>query len=387
MPSPERLQLSIKKLNELGAQKLSNVSSFCDDKNYAKKDLLLFERGMFMKGKIESVLPLITDFENGIFQKAIVVDADTVVAESQRKIALAQQIEDEIAKDIRTGFGVVRIVNDNKVICASVDERRDGHAVLLQKGGDELGQAMSGKYSTTTMPSDQAFILAKKGQCGAIYANAKELKPIIEALKRDNVAYRVVGLWFNDNGISAENEKVAAAKTAALQSEEEKKRKIEEEQKLKEAAQNTAEAQRAKKQETLRNTYGTAAKALSDELGKALTENSEVALSMFTEYSRWLSQKMNEQWEIADSRFELYDYGTAKWNDRRIDAVFVKFIVKIKNRTLGKYEERCSVSGWVADNEFSMRRDAFESSCEMAESNLTRWQRSKAFEERWIVRQ
>lgn len=96
---------------------------------------------------------------------------------------------------------------------------------------------------------------------------------------------------------------------------------------------------------------------------------------------------MIEQREIADSRFELYDYGTVKWNDRRIDAVFVKFIVKIKNRTLGKYVERCSFSGWVADNEFSMRRDAFESSYEMAESNLTRWQRSKAFEERWIVRQ
>ena len=387
MPSPERLQLSLQKLNEMGAQKISNVSAVCDDKNYSKKDLILFERGMFMRGKIESVLPLITDFENGLFQKALIVDSGTVVAESQRKIALAQQIEDEIVKGIRTGFGVVRVVNDNKVICAAVDERRDGHAALLQKSSDDLGQAMSGKYSITTMPSDQAFILAKKAQCGAIYANAKELKPILEALKRDNVTYRVIGLWFNDNDISAENEKINAAKTAALQSEEDKKRKLEEEQKLKEAAQNTAEAQRAKKQETLRNTYGAAAKALSDELGKELTDNTNIALSMFTDYARWFGQKKSEQWEIADSRYELYDYGTAKWSDRRIDAVFVKFIIKIKNRTLGKYEERCSISGWIADNEFSMRRDAFETSCDLAEINLTKWQKARAFEERWIVRQ
>lgn len=387
MPSSERLQLSIKKLNELGATKISNVSAICDEKNYQKKDLILFERSMFMRGKIDSVLPLITDFESGVFQKALLVDSDTVLAESQKKIALAQQIEDEVGKELRTGFGLIRVNNDNKVVCAAIDERRDGHSALLQKSNDDLMQALGGKYSIATMPSEQAFILAKKSQCGAIYANAKEMKLILEALKRDNISYRVISLWFQNNDISSENEKILAAKTAALQSEEEKKRLLEEEQKLKEASQSTAEAQRAKKQEALRNTYSAAAKALSDELGKSLVENSDIGLSMFSTYAGWYKQKLNELWEISDSRFELYDYGTAKWNDRRIDAVFVRYVIKIKNRTLGKYEERCSIMGWIADNEFSMRRDAFESSCDTAEANITKWQRSRAFEERWIVRQ
>ena len=89
---------------------------------------------------------------------------------------------------------------------------------------------------------------------------------------------------------------------------------------------------------------------------------------------------------MADAHYELYDYGTAKWNDRRIETVFIKYEVKLKNRVLGKYEDRCMVMGWIADNEFSMRRDAIETSCDDAEHYIGDWQKSRAFEQRWVVK-
>lgn len=394
----EHKRQALQELNKLGALKVSDPKLNCEPSTFSKYDIIILERGLFLSSPIDYALPLNEKVEKSEFTLASLLKGDDILSEIQKHETLAQLVENEVEKDLRTGFGIVRIGNDNKVICATISDHQDGHRKLLSGKTSEISDQLGGRGSILELSMEQAFISAKKNQCGIIYSSAADMKSLYSALKRESIPYKTLPIWFSLKEIEEADKAFKNEQTAALQSEEQARQKIADEAQLKEASENTAEALRKKKENQLRSTYAVTAKALSDEVGKKilddvskLTANSQENqkpnyLSMFRELSSWYQKKINEQWELADSRFEIYDYGTSRWNDRRIDTIFNKISIKIKNRTIGKYDERCVITGLVVDKEFEMYREPFESSCDNVESSLENWMKARSFEERWIVR-
>jgi hypothetical protein len=411
----------LQRINKLGATKITGDQTICDPKSISKYDLIAFERAKFLNNKIDIDLPLVSAVEKDSFKQSFVIKGSDIVAEIQKRELLAQQVEGEILKNLRVGYGAVRILNNSLVVCAALNDHHDGHLRILDDLTNDIVDELGGKTSLTEMKIDQAFIAAKRGQCGIVYANAADLNVLLSALKRENMTYHMLPIWYDINEVAQADDKVHAEGAAKLQAEQKTKDQLGEQQKLEEAKGQTADAQRAAKQKQLRNTFGTAAKALSEDEGKQITDATLTLMdcaasasgqaagaststatnsgsfkdcnaaksflkSVFPNYFDWYGSRLTDLWALADSHYELYDYGTAKWNDRRIEAVFIKYEVKLKNRVLGKYEDRCMVMGWIADNEFSMRRDAIETSCDDAESYISDWQKSRAFEQRWVVK-
>lgn len=395
----EHKRQALQELNKLGALKVSDPKLSCEPASLQKKyDIIMLERGLFLSSSIDFALLLNDKVEKGEFKLASLLKGDDIISEIQKHETLAQLVETEVEKDLRTGFGIVRIGNDNRVICAAISDHQDGHRKLLNGKTSEISDQLGGRGSILELSMEQAFISAKKNQCGIIYSSASDMKSLYPALKRESIPYKTLPIWFSLKEIEEADKAFKNEQTAALQSEEQTRQKLADEAQLKEASENTAEALRKKKENQLRSTYAVTAKALSDEVGKKilddvskLTANNQENqkpnyLSMFRDLSSWYQKRLNEQWELADSRFELYDYGTSRWNDRRIDTVFDKVTIKIKNRAIGKYDERCVIIGLVVDKEFEMYREPFESSCENVENSLENWMKARSFEERWIVR-
>ena len=411
----------LQRINKLGATKITGDQTICDPKSISKYDLIAFERAKFLNNKIDIDLPLVSAVEKDSFKQSFVIKGSDIVAEIQKRELLAQQVEGEILKNLRVGYGAVRIVNNSLVVCAALNDHHDGHLRILDDLTNDIVDELGGKTSLTEMKIDQAFIAAKRGQCGIVYANAADLNVLLSALKRESMTYHMLPIWYDMNEVTQADDKVHAEGAAKLQAEQKTKDQLGEQQKLEEAKGQTADAQRAAKQKQLRNTFGTAAKALSDDEGKQITDATLTLMdcaasasgqaagaststatnsgsfkdcnaaksflkSVFPNYFDWYGSRLTDLWALADAHYELYDYGTAKWNDRRIETVFIKYEVKLKNRVLGKYEDRCMVMGWIADNEFSMRRDAIETSCDDAEHYIGDWQKSRAFEQRWVVK-
>jgi hypothetical protein len=394
LPSVEVKRQTLQSINKLGATILSDPKILCELSSLSKYDLIMFERLAFLNNKIELDLVLIDEIEKNNFKQALTLQGSDIANELGKRQALSEKLESDVEKDLRTGFGVVRILNDSRTICGSVDRLQDGHLRLLRGKTSEFTDELNGRPTFSEILVEQAFVSSKKGQCGLIYANATDLKSTLIGLRRDGVPYRVLPIWFDTKDVDAADAEVQAEKLLISQSEEKQKQQISDELAQAEAQQNTAEAIRARMQEQLRKTYGTTAKASSDELGEWLTDNinkgavgTEAIKNAFPSYANWFADRLSKQWEVSNTKFELYDYGTASWNDRRIDAVFIKYEIKIKNRIIGKYEDRCSIIGWITDTEFAMNRDPFEVDCDKAEISLVDWERKRAFEERWIVRQ
>jgi hypothetical protein len=57
--------------------------------------------------------------------------------------------------------------------------------------------------------ADEAFVSAKRGQCGAIYANASDLKKVVDALRRDQTALRYLPIWFGPDQVASAREALA----------------------------------------------------------------------------------------------------------------------------------------------------------------------------------
>ena len=111
---------------------------------------------------------------------------------------------------------------------------------------------------------------------------------------------------------------------------------------------------------------------------KRAVENAD----LFPTYSNWLDRRFADQWETFNVSSDVADFGVVQWENRPLDAVVVKTIVHQKNRIIGRYEDKCYLFGFVADEEFSMLRDSFAVDCSDA-PDLNKWKIGERFQSRW----
>jgi hypothetical protein len=104
--------------------------------------------------------------------------------------------------------------------------------------------------------------------------------------------------------------------------------------------------------------------------------------NLFPTYSKWLDRRFADQWQTFNVSSDVADFGVVQWEQRPIDAVVVKTILHQKNRFIGRYEDKCYLFGFVADEEFSMLRESFAIDCSDA-PDVNKWKVGERFQSRW----
>ena len=97
-----------------------------------------------------------------------------------------------------------------------------------------------------------------------------------------------------------------------------------------------------------------------------------------------LKDKELEGWEIISDEMVKVDYGTARFKGRKLEAVVAEFIIYLKNRKVGSFENYCKKIHITYDLDFDMWRKELFGECSDIEKTY-QWMRRNDFESGWIV--
>lgn len=301
------------------------------------------------------------------------------------------QLEDDITKSLREGYGIVSIKNPSSVICQTVEDKNEVHMSLASRNVDWL--EVEGKTSPRVVSTsiDRAFLSAKRGECGAIYGSAESLRTLIWSLQRDKVSYSVLPLWFTQQDIDAEQKALDAKKALIAQRDEALHQKLKDDKTLDEIRKNESEKDREHREFVLREQNGPLARAFEGAVFgeiKAFAEAPEGpnigVQQKWPTFVDWYKRKLGDQWELVSVEEELEDYGMANWKNRVLEAGFVRSRFKMKNRALGENDESCFSFGYILDKEFEVARDPIVVPC-TDKKLIEQYKLGKSFSSRWLA--
>jgi hypothetical protein len=361
----------------------------CNMKSLTAYDLVIFSRGDLLKEKASDLIALLSAVDAGVLAPMISVSGEDVKAMMQGEAVLATEIEDGVAKGLKEGFGVVALSTGSSVVCEVVGDDRDAHRALLEPYRRRLGEELRMTPTFVVTSADGAFVSAKRGQCGAIYANASDLKKLIEALRRDQIAFRYLPIWFGPDQVAGAREALSGQKRREQEKEADARRQKEDEERLRRQREGDEAAARGEKQAELQKQYGAMARAfegqLATDMKDLLEHGSPQVAAKYPPVSTWLAAQLRDHWELMTFETTLMDYGVAEFNGRSLEAGFARTTIKMRNRLLGKYQEGCFVTAFVDDKEFAMAREPFSAPCETASGVMTAYRQGERFASRWLV--
>lgn len=258
---------------------------------------------------------------------------------------------------------------------------------LLKRNADVIAPTITSDWQyVDTSNTNLAFLGLQRHQCGYLLGAEGDLREIMLALRREKMKYAFAPVWWG------ENEVVQATFDVHDTVQQELRKKLDVERKRKEEESLQAERERNKQNEKfeierrLRETNGTKARGLMNyihDLVSGMAEKRPVEnADLFPSYSNWLDRRFADQWETFNVSSDVADFGVVERENRPLDAVVVRTIVHQKNRFIGRYEDKCYLFGFVADEEFSMLRDSFAVDCSDA-PDVNKWKVGERFQSRW----
>jgi hypothetical protein len=393
------VDLALHELRLKGARNLAGGRR-CQTERLLEQDLVMLERGRFLEGDVLAARALLTLFEEeqlGVFSTILWND---VAEESARLGAFVTGLREELAAGAREGVGFIALPGRGDALCI-VDNGEDEYARPLQahlvsSARDEIDLHLLAPLSAPLAreirdDAERVFARAGRGECGAIMAEGETLDPLLTGLSRDGISHHLAPIWFEAERVAEAREAVIAMDEARLRELAAMRQNREAEALLAREQRETAEALRQVREEELRAAYGQEARGAFNDLqdvafaivdGRAVPND---GARLFPEFARWRSAHVAQGWEFIDRDAELVDFGLADWDDRRLEAVIIRFVLESRNPTLGRYEETCIVMGYLLDTEFQRRRDAFETGCAGAEATVEDWRAGRDFSSRWLA--
>ena len=375
-------------LGDHGARKVTSTSPPCEFSSAGRTiDIIAFRRGNLLNSREDYILALAKLLEGDTFRRYETISNYNSIIRDRQKLSL--QIESDLENGSRKGFGVVS-VTETPVACVvppSKAEWSDGLRELLKRNADVIAPTITSDWQyVDTSNTNLAFLGLQRHQCGYLLGAEGDLREIMLALRREKMKYAFAPVWWG------ENEVVQATFDVHDTVQQELRKKLDVERKRKEEESLQAERERNKQNEKfeierrLRETNGTKARGLMNyihDLVSGMAEKRPVEnADLFPSYSNWLDRRFADQWETFNVSSDVADFGVVEWENRPLDAVVVRTIVHQKNRFIGRYEDKCYLFGFVADEEFSMLRDSFAVDCSDA-PDVNKWKVGERFQSRW----
>ncbi len=398
LANAERLAVKTR-IMSFNPQRISGLDQRCDLAHLDLYDIIVAQRGEFLKEASADALVIIAALENQQYRKLSVITSKEMQEQAdadQREIAA---IRADVASGVRKGFGLILLKTGSSVVCLTPSEKVGVHAHLLLKVADKLAMDLNGDPSISDVSLNDAFIDTQKRQCGAIYADAAGLQEIDSELLRMNIPHSFSSVWITPDQLDAADkalqDQMHVTEIEAVQ----RAQKMADQEKL-EAARNADEsAAAATQQAALRAKYGGSAAASAAAIAEEVrmwtakqkkgsvqkpTKQESFVPEEFPAYANWLSDQYADHWELEDINSEVADFGTATFKGRELETVVARVTVDLKNRLLGEYQKRCYLFGRINDAEFAMVREPFVIACDDI-GDLESWEQGHQFASQWIV--
>ena len=393
----------INSLKGMGASKIKSIESCAKDK-FGDVDIILIHRGTFLTQNIDYASKILQWFE-----KDDLIIIDTWFWEDFEEKMVADKIRsDKNLRDLNggvlDGYGFLKLDNSSNNLCTVVENSADEniHNVYLNAKINELELWASQIETRKNMTKEKAFARTQKGVCSIIYASAKDLKSLISGLNEQEIPFEFSSFWANQETLSIIENKLRQEKNIEERDLAKLRQEIEAEETLRKELFKKAATEANKKQMKLRSEYSQEANGALTRIryfldagfrpGEFVYKRSseklfEAELSFnrtFTKTARWWRIKESSLWELSDYSFEVFDYGTADWQGRRLETVTGELNLKVMNPALGRRDKKCFLLSVMIDDEFNFLRDSNEISCSNKKM-ISSWQKARNFESRWVV--
>ncbi len=387
LPSVVRSALAPYKLKQM-----SLPQTPCDGDRLDSYDVVATRRGQFLRQNMTVALQLVGSLEAGTLkQLSILTPAALQTAQATEAVA-AEAVAEDVARGMRPGFGFLVVADEVSGLCAVTPQDAEAHQRLIARHADVLTAAMGAEPIAAPTTADGAFVSAKRGRCGAVYASAADLKTVADGLQRDGTKHRFLSLWFTPAEIQSSSDAIKAEPAAAEKQMAERQRKQAEDAKIgaMRAADETATL--AARQAASRKQYGATATAAAARIAAEVNgftdspeDQTQVAVHKFPNFAALFRDDLGDRWEKMSENSELADYGVADWKGRSLETVFSRLNIRLKNRILGDYKDRCYVFGQINDTEFDATREHIVLPCD-DEADLAAWQTEHGFKSFWSLR-
>lgn len=379
-----------KKITDQGARTLNVLAGVCQPADLDKYDLIGVNRGLLATASPEIAASILAASDKG--------DFTLLTSISERELQVARngdsirslQLENDLLNKAIDGFGVVVVKNSNSVVCQTVASQQKAHESLLSRNADRFQLEFGAPASTISTSIDSAFVAAKRGQCGAIYGAAKDLRELITSLQRDKLSYHVVPIWFSAGDVDTEQTKIADRVAGEMRAQAALEQKKRDDQVRREAERKQTDSEKTEREAQLRQQNGSLARGMTDSIlsriktfSSGTGDGTRVAQEWPT-LARWFGDQRRQEWELESVSGDLLDFGVVEWKNRVLEAGFVAVRFKMKQRGLGEYQEKCFSVGYTADHEFDVERDPIAVPCE-DESSVNRYKVAHSFTSKWFA--
>ena len=379
-----------RKIVERGATTVNVLAATCAAQDLDKYDLVAVSRGLFATVSADLATSILTAADRSeISLLDSVSDRDLQIARNGESIK-SLQLENDLFGKALEGYGIVVVANGTSVVCQTVAASQKAHESLIGRSQDRLQLELGSSPSVLSTSVDSAFVASKRGQCGAIYGAAKDLKDLISSLQRDKKNYHVLPVWYSAGDVEAEQTKMADRVAKDLRAQQEIEQKKRDDLIRAESVKKQTDAERRQREAQLQKENGVVARGMADSVlsrVKAFTSGSGDEGRLAQEWpglARWFRARKSEGWELESVNGDLQDYGVVEWKNRVLEAGFIAIRLKTKNRALGEYHEKCFSIGYTADREFNVERDPIDVPCE-DEDAVTRYKVAHNFSSRWFA--
>lgn len=379
-------------LQSVGAEKVSAAAN-CSAKALHSVDVIVFERGLFLQSDVAQASVIVEAFERRDLKLLEQIAWADVGEEALRNTETADSIKKDVIAGLRSGYGFVQSDNGAPGACLVVEEKSlPLHRRLFDANKTALDKFMRSDQPTVATSLERAFVGVQKQNCGLVYAEAADLRQLLQGMDKARLAYSFLPVWIGPDAIAAERAALNDMQTAEQRDIAARQQEREGQQTLAAKQASDAETRRSKAQAELRSRYAQEAKAaynrlsgMAEEYLRSQEDGGEFG-DLFPEIALWKRKHLAGGWEISGYRGTLVDFGTADWQGRRLEAILVETVAESKNAALGVYAEHCFVTGYLRDDEFGQFRDVIAAPCTDATEPMNMWRAGRGFQSRWIVR-
>jgi len=367
---------------ELGAQGIARADLAQCEHPLLEADLAVLRRGDFLALPPSAAQPLVAAFEDGRLKLIVSIAGGDASRETERLTVDAASIAGRVNNETARGFGVLQLPNGKGGICAAVADMQP-HGSSLSKRADSFAFLFADPRFTLPMSTNQAFVAAQRGQCSGLYAAAADLRSLSGALQRADIAFTFAPIWVEASEVDEEIARLAQESSRQQQEAQAAAALL---------AAKTADQRSAlqTRQEELRAEYKSRAtgaqKDIADLVREAVRTENLGALTLFPALQEHLRGVVADKWVITDTKDTLADYGTAKWQGRKVEAVLVRIVTERENALLGLHASDCIVLGYLVDPEFRINRDPVEADC-ADQSLVTQWSIGRGMESVWNLKE
>lgn len=388
--------VSLKKLKELIKLDSSNIVKGKSCSN--SEDFYIVAGSSLISGEIpkDILLQKLT--------KLYVLERGEAVEYKRSYMMMADENYDAVMSETVEGYGLFYIRDHPTKMCSSVNKNIEAHNKILKNNNDIIRFfAPSKEAPEYDLSVEELNKRLQRKKCGAVYASAGDLKVLTEAIVNGNIyEIQYLPIWINKEDIATALEKINEEQkttNAMLDKTEEEISLNKEKQKQLRELELKKSQEASRMQQRLQEKHLIKFSSLIDRIHPTLGhmankifnvsdgKNYQVDFeldNLIHPIMNELKDKELEGWEIISDEMVKVDYGTARFKGRKLEAVVVDFIIYLKNREVGSFENYCKKIHITYDLDFDMWRKELFGGCSDTEKTY-QWMGRNDFESGWIV--